>query len=192
MTRSAARVKFLMFADTSVEPVISAGEISTLLDMARMTDQYGVAPGDVVNGAYRTWYASMAVVAGEYILPSVPNDHYYKATVSDGTAGATEPTWPTTSGGSVTADGVTYVEQGEYSWEETYDVNYAIAQAWLLKAGRLAERYLFMSGGKMFSRNQFYDHCIKQYKIYAGKSRLRSMPLAYPAGSSLSSIPTNV
>lgn len=63
-------------------------------------------------------------------------------------------------------------------WEETYNANYAIAQAWLLKASRLAPRYLFMSGGKMLSRNQYYDHCMKQYKVYSMKAGIRAQKLS--------------
>lgn len=76
------------------------------------------------------------------------------------------------------------------SWTETYDVNFAIAQAWLLKSSRLAPRYLFMSGGKMLSRNQYYDHCMKQYKIYSMKSGIRSQKLS-PTSLGLDSIPNN-
>ena len=67
------------------------------------------------------------------------------------------------------------------NWIQTYDVNYAIAQAWLLKSSRLAPRYLFMSGGKMLSRNQYYDHCIKQYKAYSMKAGIRAQKLSKTA-----------
>lgn len=76
------------------------------------------------------------------------------------------------------------------SWTQTYDVNYAIAQAWLLKSSRLAPRYLFMSGGRMLSRNQYYDHCIKQYKIYSMKAGIRSQKLS-PTSLGLDPIPNN-
>lgn len=76
------------------------------------------------------------------------------------------------------------------NWEQTYDVNYAIAQAWLLKASRLAPRYLFMSGGKMLSRNQYYDHCIKQYKAYSMKAGIRAQKLSATA-LGLDPVPNN-
>lgn len=72
------------------------------------------------------------------------------------------------------------VRPGETGWENTYNVHYAVAQGWLLKAGRLANRYLFMTGGKMFSRQQYYDHCMKLYRTYLGKSGLRSVRLSGP------------
>lgn len=63
------------------------------------------------------------------------------------------------------------------SWEATFDVNYAIAQGWLLKASRLAPRYNYMSGGKMLSRQQYYDHAMKMYHKFAMKSPIRSVRL---------------
>lgn len=64
------------------------------------------------------------------------------------------------------------------SWEETYDVQYAVSQAWLVKAGRVANRYMFMSGGKMFSRQQYFDHCMKMHYKYAMKSGPKAFNLA--------------
>jgi hypothetical protein len=74
------------------------------------------------------------------------------------------------------------------NWEPTYDVLHAAAQGWLLKASRLVNRYLFMSGGKMFARQQMFDHCMMMYKRYASKSiRAVRMPV-YPA---LGYVPNN-
>lgn len=75
-------------------------------------------------------------------------------------------------------------------WTETYNVNTAIALAWLVKAGRLAPRYLFMSGGKMLSRQQFYDHCMTLHKRYAMKAGIRAVRLgSSPLG--LAVVPNN-
>lgn len=78
----------------------------------------------------------------------------------------------------------------EASWEETYDVNYGIAQAWLIKAGRIANRYMFMSGGKMFSRQQYFDHCMKLYYKYSMRSPLKVFKLA-PEDTWLGVVPNN-
>ena len=79
----------------------------------------------------------------------------------------------------------------EATWTATYDVNQGIALAWQLKAGRLAPRYLFMSGGKMFSRNQYYDHCMKQYRFYASKSGMKAERLG-PENVTLQVVPSNL
>jgi hypothetical protein len=75
-------------------------------------------------------------------------------------------------------------------WEETYDVQYAVSQAWLIKAGRIANRYMFMSGGKMFSRQQYFDHCMKMYYRFAMKSPLKAFSLA-PRNTWLGWTPNN-
>jgi hypothetical protein len=75
-------------------------------------------------------------------------------------------------------------------WEQTYNANYAIAQCWLLKSSRLAPRYLFMQGGKMLSRNQYYEHCMKQYHKYAMKAGIRAVKLS-PTSLGLDPIPNN-
>jgi len=77
------------------------------------------------------------------------------------------------------------------SWTETYDVYYGISQAWLLKAGRVANRYMFMSGGKMFSRQQYFDHCMKLHYKYAMKSPIKAFKLV-PETSWLGWVPNNV
>lgn len=82
--------------------------------------------------------------------------------------------------------GVRPIDDG---WEDTYDWNYAVAQCWFIKAGRVADRYLFMSGGKMFSRNQYYDHCMKLYHKFLAKADLKSISLE--TGGNLELIPNN-
>ena len=123
MNRVTAAARLIIFGETATEPVISAGEQTTILDIAKEADKYGV--------------------------------------------------WPT-----------------DASWTQTYNVNSAIASAWLLKASRLAPRYLFMSGGRMLSRNQYYDHCIKQYKIYSLKSGVKAQKLSGTA-LGLDPVPNN-
>lgn len=76
------------------------------------------------------------------------------------------------------------------SYTETWDTHYAISQGWLAKAARLADRYLFMSGGKMFSRQQFYDHCMALHTKHAMKSPLKAVRLG-PAVDPLSLVPSN-
>lgn len=67
------------------------------------------------------------------------------------------------------------LEPTDTGWTPTYDAAYIIAQAWLVKATRLADRYLFMVGGKMFSRQQFYDHCMKLHYKFLMRSPLRAI-----------------
>jgi len=47
---------------------------------------------------------------GDYVVPTSPNDHFYKCTEA-GTSAASEPTWPT-DGSTVTDDTVTWQDMG--------------------------------------------------------------------------------
>lgn len=57
------------------------------------------------------WAASTAYAAGAFVVPAPENTHVYKCTTA-GTSGATQPTWPTAAGGSVTDGTVTWAEVG--------------------------------------------------------------------------------
>lgn len=81
------------------------------------------------------------------------------------------------------------LEPQDTGWTPSWNVNYAISQGWLIKAGRLSDRYLFMSGGKMFARQQFYDHCMKMAYRYASKAGIQSVRLAPSLESLVSVVP---
>lgn len=83
------------------------------------------------------------------------------------------------------------VQPDDTNWAETYDWNYAVAQGWLIKAGRLADRYLFMTGGKMLSRHQFYDHCMALHRKFMSRANLSALRLVPDERLSLSMIPNN-
>jgi hypothetical protein len=51
------------------------------------------------------------VTSGQYTVPATLNGRLYKCTASTGNTGASEPTWPTTAGGTVVDGGVTWTEQ---------------------------------------------------------------------------------
>lgn len=58
-----------------------------------------------------TWAASHAYLAEEVVKPTTRNGHLYQVIVA-GTSGGSQPTWPTTAGGTVTNGGVTFQEFG--------------------------------------------------------------------------------
>jgi len=53
------------------------------------------------------WAATTAYTVGDSVLPLTPNGYMYRCTVA-GTSDGSEPTWPTTIGGTVVDDGVTW------------------------------------------------------------------------------------
>lgn len=186
LTEAQARTRIKLLAEAASEPLLAdPQDIDILLDIAKRIDQYGIEPS-----LGREWYPNMAVVVGDYVYPRTLNKHYYKVTASDGTAGAVEPVWPVASGAAVVLDGVTYTESGSTVWERTWDVNGAVAAGWLIKAGRTANQYLFMSGGKMLSRQQVHRQCLTMYHKYAMKSPLKAARLSQIV-SSLDLVPNN-
>lgn len=60
----------------------------------------------------RTWTASEFVSVGQVVMPTprARNGRLYAATTAGGNTGATEPTWPTTDGGTVVDGAVTWTE----------------------------------------------------------------------------------
>lgn len=67
-----------------------------------------------------TWAATTAYALDDYILPSTPAGRFYKCTTA-GTSGASEPTWPTTLGGTVTDGAVVWTDMGTIAAALTTD-----------------------------------------------------------------------
>ncbi len=58
-----------------------------------------------------SWEPSVSVALNDIRIPITPNGHKYKCT-SAGDTSSTEPTWPTTAGGTVPDGGATWTEVG--------------------------------------------------------------------------------
>ena len=61
------------------------------------------------------WKASTGYPVHSVVVPTTNNGHFYRrnVTTGSGTSGSTEPTnWPTTTGGTVVDNGVTWTESG--------------------------------------------------------------------------------
>lgn len=58
-----------------------------------------------------TWAATTAYSLGDFIEPTTPNTRFYKCTTA-GTSAGTEPTWPTTTGGTVTDGTAVWTDMG--------------------------------------------------------------------------------
>lgn len=74
------------------------------------------------------WTQNGAYAVDDYVVVSDRTNgttslRVYKVTVSDGAAGTTEPTWPTTTGNTISLDGVTYEDVGLLTSHTT--TNYA-------------------------------------------------------------------
>lgn len=91
---------------------------------------------------YPVWPASTVVLSGDTYLPTVPNGHKY--TSLGGTTAATEPTFPTTAGGTVVDGTVTWTEAGST----------VLQQAGLTRANIKKDSYKWPLGSKQSSVNQ--------------------------------------
>ena len=71
--------------------------------------------------SYSAWASGTSYSEGSIVVPTTRNGLRYRAT-NDGTSGSSEPTWPTTSGETVTDNGVTWEEYGgEHADNEFWD-----------------------------------------------------------------------
>jgi prepilin-type N-terminal cleavage/methylation domain-containing protein len=71
---------------------------------------YSLAPTLVSTAA--PWISGQTVALGQTVQPTTPNGHTYVCTFAPAgaTAGTTQPTWPTTQGGQVADNTVTWTE----------------------------------------------------------------------------------
>lgn len=134
------------------EPLLSSAELGDLLNMARRPDSAGVSPEAEV------WTAGRAYAAGDLVLPTASNGHYYEVTTA-GTGDASEPAWPTGSGQTVTDNGVVFTEAGAASWVRTYDLSWAAAEGWSIKEGRAAHRTQHLQDGRAAASDYLVLNC---------------------------------
>lgn len=161
MLQSEALTRLTSMLSPSSYPTLSAAEVLDLLNLARAADINGVAP-DV----YQPWAAAAAYAVGAYLVPTTRNGHYYRVTVSDGAAGAVEPTWPTTTGATVNLDGVTYQEAGTAPWSGYWALRLAAAEGYRWKAGKVASEFDFNSDVHGFTRSQMHKMLLEMADQY--------------------------
>lgn len=101
-------------AKSSASPTsILDAELLDLIERAsRFFDlECGVDPGYFDPAFYPAWESLHVYAVGDIVIPTTANLHKYRVTTA-GTSGASEPAWPTSSGGTVTNAGVVFTEHG--------------------------------------------------------------------------------
>ena len=76
-----------------------------------------------------TWKANTAFTVGRELIPTIPNGHKYQCTTA-GTSGATEPVWPTVSGGTVADGSVIWTEvgTGQYGYGTLFNATHTVEE----------------------------------------------------------------
>lgn len=69
-------------------------------------------------------------------------------------------------------------------WSPTYDLNYAAAEGWRWKAGKVAGRYSAQVDGATFQRQQLFAHCLRMAEQYALRL-VGSAPIGQASGEDL-------
>ncbi len=92
------------------------------------------------------WQASHSYAVGQLVRPTVANGRTYRCTVA-GTSSGSQPTWPTSDGGTVTDGGVTWKETSR-TYALPYVTHYLFAnQSWYLNPSNThAESGVWSSG----------------------------------------------
>lgn len=177
MDEATARARIESMTAWDQVPVLQSTDIDALVAFARRADDSFRWVDDDTS-----WAASTVYAAGTIRAPLTRNGHVY--TASAGTSGASQPTWPTTTGGTVVDGTVTWAESGG-SWSPTYDLNAAAAEGWRWKAARVAGSFDFSTDQQDFSRSQMNAMCLEMAATYAkritGSIRVKgSLPILTP------------
>lgn len=127
-----------MFAQPDITPQLDDPELNTILDSVQRAS---------------FWVLSTAFTFGAVVLPATKNGHRYTCS-QGGTTAATEPTWPTRDGATVTDGTVIWQEAGP-DYENVFDIRDAAQRAWVLKQAKAS--VLFDGQGQRVS--QIAEHC---------------------------------
>ena len=163
-TEADARLRLERMVASATPPTLSPDEINDLMALARRPGPSGVDPDTEIE-----WAPNMALVVGDYVVPPDRSGVRYLITVSDGAAGATEPSWPV-PGASVAIDGVTYEGTADGAWTPTYDLHAAAAEGWRWKAGKIADRFDFSTDQQSFDKSQQFKHCMEMAAFYDARA----------------------
>lgn len=98
---------------TSAVPPATDELVRDLIErVSRLFDlEVGCKPEYFEPALHPVWESNHAYVVGDIVTPTTANAHKYRVTTA-GTSAASEPTFPTASGGTVISGGVTFTENG--------------------------------------------------------------------------------
>jgi hypothetical protein len=166
----------------SVEPVLSAAELTRLLRYAQAVDEDGNAPD-----TYETWTASTAYGVNERVVPQARNGYVYKVTTA-GASSTEQPAFPTVIGQTVTDGGVTWTCEAVAGWVPSYDsywLNKSAAEGWEMKAAKISDEDHFTADGGSFApelrREQMMAKATTYRNRLVGSVRVASIDATLPS-----------
>lgn len=62
-------------------------------------------------------------------------------------------------------------------WVATWDLNFAIAEGWAIKAGRASSDFTYSDDAGSYNRREVYDACVEREKHYRSRA-LGSLPVS--------------
>jgi len=149
--------------EAAIEAVTAEGQINIA---PTISDRIGAILAKVKLAS--TWANNTAYVVGNVVMPTVRNGHKYRC-IQAGTSeadSADEPEWPLGASAIITEGAsdpiLTWVEDGP-ELSQIYDVQKAIHQCWMEKAGKASN--LYASGNAQMQ--QVYEQCLKQAQLYS-------------------------
>lgn len=162
MTPSEARTRLETMVAAAEVPVLTSDELDRLVALARTTDRNGRGYGEDTP-----WAAATAYTAGQVVVPTDRSGKAYLVTAGGTSHATTEPTWPTTSGDTVTDGTVTWAIADQEPWLPTWRLQRAAAEGWRWKAAKVAGSYDFSAEGSNFSRSQMHKACLEMAASYS-------------------------
>lgn len=113
---------------------------STAQELIRIAMSFATNSQDVLPA----WRPAITPILNDVYLPTSLNGHKYTATTVSAATSATEPTWPTSAGGTVVDGGVTWTESGET----------VMGQAGLTRSNIIKDSFNWPLGSEQSSINQ--------------------------------------
>jgi len=152
MTLEEAIAEVTLSAQTDQFPALTPEQVSALV---------------VKNMRATVWTAGKQYKAGDVVQPTVPNGHFYRRIVA-GLSPAGEPVWSTRANRTV-YEGIAlvWVECGEDTDGNLYNIRNAIFDAWMLKASMSAKDFDVSIDNQKWNRSQIYEHCLEMARAWS-------------------------
>ncbi len=161
-----AQLQIMVQADE--DPVLTVPELALYLARARRPDRSGNLPTNTSDAA--AWIAATAVTVGEVVAAG--DGRYWRCRIA-GTTAATEPSWPNLATTIVTGwaftDGTVVWEDAGGEWAPTWDLNWAAAELWRIKAGKARCRSDIEDQGLRIARSKIAAGCMEQSRSFMAR-----------------------